>query len=553
MARRWMATAVILLALAAAGLAVAAQDQAHFARLPLVVRNPPVPPCDAYEPNDHWTLAWGPLLADQPYTARLCRSDPGDWYSVWSGTAGALVLELDVPDGMDYDLWLYATTNPPTLVASSERYGDGVDEGIRFETGSALYYVLVSPYAGRRSDSAWYTLWVRSAAAAPTATPVPGGDLTISGTVRRWLGGALVPLADATVSAVLCQPRTYSASSGADGSYVLLLPAQYVNACAEVRLEVRAAGYETAAQTLAVVELRVQPQRDFALLPAGSTATPTATLVATETPRSTATPTPTLTPSPTATPPANPAGLAWVAVPGGTFWMGSPTSDGEAESAEFPQHQVMLSAFRISRTEVTNGQYALFMAAGGYSNSSYWSAAGWSWRTSNNVTQPYYWTNSTWNGASYPVVGVSWYEAEAFCRWAGGRLPMEAEWEYAARGGLLSRGYKYAGGNDAGAVAWYYDNAGSRTHPVGQKLPNELGLYDMSGNVWEWCADWSGSYSAGAQTNPTGPTSGQYRIIRGGSWNVDARGLRVAARGASLPDSHYFSTFGFRVAGSPLP
>ena len=250
---------------------------------------------------------------------------------------------------------------------------------------------------------------------------------------------------------------------------------------------------------------------------------------------------------------ANPAGLDWVAVPGGTFWMGSPDWDSEAYSDEKPRHQVTLSAFRISRTEVTNQQYALFMAAGGYQNSSYWSAAGWSWRTSSNVTQPYYWTNSTWNGASYPVVGVSWYEAEAFCRWAGGRLPTEAEWEYAARGGPSSRGYKYAGGNDPGAVAWYSSNSGSRTHPVGQKAANELGLHDMSGNVWEWCADWYGTYSGLPQTNPVAPDSdGWWRVERGGSWYQESQYLRVAGR---MPNSYWsrYSNDGFRAAGSSLP
>ena len=125
-------------------------------------------------------------------------------------------------------------------------------------------------------------------------------------------------------------------------------------------------------------------------------------------------------------------------------------------------------------------------------------------------------------------------------------MPTEAEWEYAARGGKQSRGYKYAGSNNVGEVGWYDGNS-SKTKPVKGKKANELGLYDMSGNVWEWCWDWYDSdyYSSSPKNNPTGPSSGSYRVVRGGSWNNDPESLRVAIRyGLNLDDSNY--NLGFR-------
>jgi formylglycine-generating enzyme required for sulfatase activity len=151
------------------------------------------------------------------------------------------------------------------------------------------------------------------------------------------------------------------------------------------------------------------------------------------------------------------------------------------------------------------------------------------------------------------VEEVSWDDCQGFIRKLNAltgenfRLPTEAEWEYAARGGNKSRGYKYAGSNNIYNVAWYDDNSGSQTHNVATKSPNELGLYDMSGNVWEWCQDWYGSYSSGSQMNPTGPTSGYYRVNRGGSWFSLAGLCRVSIRGRNGPASRH-DFIGLRLA-----
>jgi formylglycine-generating enzyme required for sulfatase activity len=129
------------------------------------------------------------------------------------------------------------------------------------------------------------------------------------------------------------------------------------------------------------------------------------------------------------------------------------------------------------------------------------------------------------------------------------RLPTEAEWEYAARGGSFSKGYKYAGSNNPDEVAWYDNNSGSKTHPVRMKKSNELGLYDMSGNVREWCSNWYGSYSSGSQTNPTGPNTGDGRVFRGGSWVSGATGCLVSYRSYLGPD-YRGNDFGFRLVFS---
>jgi formylglycine-generating enzyme required for sulfatase activity len=149
-----------------------------------------------------------------------------------------------------------------------------------------------------------------------------------------------------------------------------------------------------------------------------------------------------------------------------------------------------------------------------------------------------------------PVDKVSWNEVQQYIQKLNAqtgknyRLPTEAEWEYAAKGGKASRGYTYSGSNDIDSVAWYYHNSGSKTHAVGTKQANELGIYDMSGNVWEWCSDWYDYYSGYSVTNPTGPTSGYSRVLRGG-WKGDtASNCRSAARNRRSPADFFY---GFRL------
>lgn len=215
-----------------------------------------------------------------------------------------------------------------------------------------------------------------------------------------------------------------------------------------------------------------------------------------------------------------------VPVEGGTFTMGATAEQGsDTQDQEFPTHQVTLSDFSIGETEVTQ---ELWRAVMGH-------------------------TSCQFSGNQLPVDLLRWHDCQTFIAklnqltGANFRLPTEAEWEFAARGGNKSLGYKYAGGNSIGDVAWYYNNSSSETHAVAQKQPNELGLYDMSGNVWEWCQDWFGWYSSAAQTNPTGPASGSYRVVRGGGWNYAARDCRVSIRASGSPTDTY-SGVGLRLA-----
>jgi len=216
-------------------------------------------------------------------------------------------------------------------------------------------------------------------------------------------------------------------------------------------------------------------------------------------------------------------GIECVLVRAGTFMMGSPANE-QGRYDDETQHQVTITQnYWISKYEITQAQYRAVMGV-----------------------NP---SNSYGVGDNYPVYYVNWDDAVIFCNTVGGRLPTEAEWEFAARGGNRSNGYIYSGSNDLDYVCWYWDNAGTYVYeckPVGMKAPNELGIYDMSGNVWEWCSDWYESYSGSSQIDPTGPSNGSKRVFRGGSWYYDKLFCRVAMRINQSPSNRYRS-LGLRI------
>ena len=220
-------------------------------------------------------------------------------------------------------------------------------------------------------------------------------------------------------------------------------------------------------------------------------------------------------------------------VQGGSFMMGcTDDQNGKCERDAHPAHEVALSDFYMGKYEVTQ---ALWYAVMGTTVEQQCKIAGQ--------------YNVYGVGDDYPIYYVHHREAMDFCKALNDiladhlpngyqfMLPTEAQWEYAARGGNKSKGYKYSGSNTIDNVAWYTDNSSSQTHDVKTKQANELGIYDMSGNVVEWCQDRYGSYSSGSQTNPTGPLSGSLRVLRGGSWNSNARSCRVSYRINTYPDS----------------
>jgi formylglycine-generating enzyme required for sulfatase activity len=213
-----------------------------------------------------------------------------------------------------------------------------------------------------------------------------------------------------------------------------------------------------------------------------------------------------------------------VYVSGGTFIMG-----GDDSSDQMPTHSVTLSSYYICKYEVTQALWRAVMGS----------------------------NPSKFKGDNLPVEQVSWNDCQTFINRLNSytgrnfRLPTEAEWEFAARGGNYSRHYKYSGSNYISDVAWYCDNSGNRTHPVGTKQANELGLYDMSGNVWEWCSDWYGSYSSYSQSNPTGATSGFGRVERGGNWCGLARYCCSSHRSYYAPGNS-FDDLGLRLVLSQL-
>ena len=245
-------------------------------------------------------------------------------------------------------------------------------------------------------------------------------------------------------------------------------------------------------------------------------------------------------------------GVKLLYVEGGVFSMGSPDSVPERRNDE-TQHLVRLGDFYLSETTITNEQYCRFLNAmhissvgkgnvQGYGNQTLLVEHEWGVQYADNKWRP------ASGKANHPVIKVSWYGARAYCDWSGLRLPTEAEWEYAARGGAKSKGYQYSGSNNVNEVAWYDENSEWISHPVGTtKTPNELGIYDMSGNVWEWCNDWYADYESNFEINPQGPSTGIERISRGGSWLHEALSCRVVFRGHNNPDDCNGND-GFRVA-----
>jgi sulfatase modifying factor 1 len=218
-------------------------------------------------------------------------------------------------------------------------------------------------------------------------------------------------------------------------------------------------------------------------------------------------------------------------VEGGTFTMGD--SDPVWNIDEQPAQEVTLKSFNIAKTETTVAQWRTFCQS---TVRQMPEAPGWGWID------------------NHPIVNISWNEAVEYCKWLskvnGGnyRLPTGAEWEYAARGGNKSKGFIFSGSNNLDEIGWY-SHSGRKTHPVGQKQPNELGLYDMCGNVWEWCSDLFKSYATTTQTNPLGLPEGLFYLLRGGSWFNLASVFRITDRNWDNPDNHD-DYYGFRVVSS---
>ncbi len=258
-----------------------------------------------------------------------------------------------------------------------------------------------------------------------------------------------------------------------------------------------------------------------------------------------------------------------VLVEGGQYWMGA-TQEQEpfANDIEKPMHLVTISNFKVSKYEVTTTQFVVFLNSRKISK-------GGSGMTRSGKSHAYFFAmskniyfdsdSSCWRVVSgyedCPMTNVTWYGADEFCRWAGGQLPTEAQWEYAARGGKYSGGFVYSGDAVLDIVAWYASTTNNQdgieyyAQPVGGKKPNELGLYDMCGNVWEWCNDWYALYSSKAQADPIGladkdaeiATSPE-KVRRGGGWaDVNAKSLRVSNRSKNTPVS-YSGSVGFRIA-----
>jgi sulfatase modifying factor 1 len=252
-----------------------------------------------------------------------------------------------------------------------------------------------------------------------------------------------------------------------------------------------------------------------------------------------------------------------IEVKGGTFTMGS--QDGDED--EKPVHKVKLSTFWISAFEITNKEYALFLNEQRRALKIDAEEGEVTFRSQiiydficgdcdDSNDQMYFDEDDGFTVVdgfeNYPVSTVTWHGAKAFCDWLSKktgekfRLPTEAEWEFAARGGKKTNNYSHAGSNDADEIAWFEDNSDGGPQEVGQKSPNELGIFDMTGNVWEHCSDWYGDYSSETQKDPKGPSEGEDHVTRGGAYDIDEYNSRVATR-AHYHDVNGFRAYGFRI------
>jgi formylglycine-generating enzyme required for sulfatase activity len=209
-------------------------------------------------------------------------------------------------------------------------------------------------------------------------------------------------------------------------------------------------------------------------------------------------------------------GLKYVWISPGTFSMGCSSGDHDCSFDEKPLHTVKIShGFWMGQTVVTEDAYKRFAAA-------------------SHRPMPAPPNVQGWSHGNFPMVNVSWEDAQAFCQWGGGRLPTEAEWEYAARAGSTEARY-----GPIDQIAWYASNSGTGIHPVAQKQPNKFGLYDVLGNVWKWVADWESDkyYETSPSTDPMGPESGGDHVLRGGSWVSNPKDVRVSVRGRTKQTS----------------
>lgn len=274
-----------------------------------------------------------------------------------------------------------------------------------------------------------------------------------------------------------------------------------------------------------------------------------------------------------------PAGIPdRVRVPAGRFVMGCAVGDSGCEAHERPRHEVRLTRdVWLTRTEITVGGYAAFIEATAYRTQADRTGRGrdwnqdkgeWEWVSGLTFRRPY--ADGIVADQSWPAVQVAWADADAYCRWAGGRLPTEAEWEYGARGGRDGEkfpwgdapvprvvGRQHANGPDEQNLRLFprwdvfpgYDDGYARLAPVGTLAPNGFGLLDMAGNAWEWVHDWHQAdyYRASPSDDPSGPASGVARVVRGGSWGYAPKQHRNSERGYAEPD-FWTSTFGFRCA-----